>query len=149
MLQLSMRPYLRAACESQFKSPAYQQLVRLPTSQIARSMATKRDGQGKEGINKSKPQFSSQHASGIFLRDLEGIHAEPYQRQQRTLWARLRALETQRLKGGAQARHRAVQRVHADMRALDTKADCVRHDSRGPMRHGSDIPRFIKYFDND
>ena len=144
-----MRPCLRAACRSQFIPPAFQQLVRLPTSQIVRSMATKREGQGKEGIDKSKSQSSSQHPSGIFLPDLEGVHAESYQRQQQTLRAKLRALETQRFKGGAQARNRAVQRVHADIRALDTKVDCLRRDIGGPLSQVSDVPSFFKYFDDD
>lgn len=92
---------------------------------------------------------SHQHASGIFLPDLEGVHAEAYQRQQQTLQAKLRALETQRFKGGAQARNRAVQRVHADIRALDTRVHCLRHDIGGPLSQVSEVPGFFKYFDDD
>lgn len=122
MLQLSMRSSMRGACQSPFKLPAYQELVRLPTSRLRRSMATKKDGKVKDDSAKSKPESSLPETLRQDLERLQQTEAEVYRKRHEVLKAKREQISTQRSIGGAEGRKRALTRITADIAALKTRS---------------------------
>ena len=149
MLQLSMRSSMRGACQSPFKLPAYQQLVRLPTSRLGRSMSTKKDGKVKDDSAKSKPESPLPETVRQDLERLKQTEAEVYKKRHEVLKAKREQISTQRSIGGAEGRKRALTRINADIAALKTRSMYFSAYRFASLFEAQDVRRAFDWCDED
>jgi hypothetical protein len=111
-------------------------------------MATKNDDKGKQSIDKVKSQSSPQqlHDFGKFLVETE---AKAHQIQQQTLWEKIKNIETHRAKGGTKARERALERIYADMEALETSRELMSLSREARLFQKHDLKSFVQLFEDD
>ena len=109
-------------------------------------MATKNDGKRKESIDKSKPQSSPRHEIGKFIHETE---AKAHQVQQQALWEKIKAIETERIKGGTEARKRALERIYADMEGLETSRELMSLSREARLFQKHDLKSFVQMFEDD
>lgn len=112
---------MRPACQSPSKLPAYQQLVRLPTPRLGRSMAAKKDYKGKDDSAKPRSKSSLPRTLGDYLELWKHSDAEIYKESRAKIRAQMDQMQKQRSIGGAEGRERAKTRATADMVARDIR----------------------------
>lgn len=109
-------------------------------------MATENDDKGKQSIDKSKSQSSPQHDFGKFLAETE---AKSHQIQREALWEKIKNVETQCAKGGTKARERALERIYADMEALETSRELMSLSREARLFQKLDLKSFVQLFEDD
>jgi hypothetical protein len=109
-------------------------------------MATQKDNKANKNIDKSNSQPLPQHAFGKFVLETE---AKAHQVRQEELWEKIKKVETQRIQGGVEARERALERIYADMEALEFTKELMSLGREARLFQVKDLKSFVQLFEDD